>query len=386
MYFSTLIGVIVIAAGLASASPVSQFNPSIVERQNWQSCPVNGQRCTNINGGVGGCVCRPEVRQLAPYDSRAALQSSKVSMVSTTTYEPLLATLTFTPGGFQQTKVLSLEPQTTPFTPPDGACSADIRCQYKPEELSSGAECLGDQVVVETKATLPTQCFPKSYNEIWRPSGTFSDVASMAYPGTACISGWTTACTTTLTLESAQTYVQTWCCPPGSYTCLTPGPGETPWRDCVSMLSTNTEVWVNNSATSGGGEKVLWSSWRKVSLTNLPSSGPLSVKHPVFPLYGQPAPRGIDGAEGGLSTGAVAGIAAGAVALVFVLLGGGICIIFRKRRQKRAVLAARNLAANDNDGRDYNGLGYDTKQELPGHGLETRALKVATPPPVELAA
>lgn len=95
-------------------------------------------------------------------------------MVSTTAYEPLLATLTFTPGGFQQTKVLSLEPQTTPFTPPDGACSADIRCQYKPEELSSGAECLGDQVVVETKATLPTQCFPKSYNEIWRPSGTFS--------------------------------------------------------------------------------------------------------------------------------------------------------------------------------------------------------------------
>ncbi|CCF43658.1 hypothetical protein CH063_03128 [Colletotrichum higginsianum] len=68
MYFSTLISVIGIAAGLASASPMSQFNPSIVERQNWQSCPVNGQRCTNINGGVGGCVCRPEVRQLAPYD------------------------------------------------------------------------------------------------------------------------------------------------------------------------------------------------------------------------------------------------------------------------------------------------------------------------------
>ncbi|OHW92634.1 hypothetical protein CSPAE12_08742 [Colletotrichum incanum] len=57
MHFSTLISAITFAAGLALASPISRSSPSIMQRQNWQSCPVEGQRCTNILGGVGGCVC-----------------------------------------------------------------------------------------------------------------------------------------------------------------------------------------------------------------------------------------------------------------------------------------------------------------------------------------
>lgn len=99
-------------------------------------------------------------------------------MASKTTYEPLLITLTFTPGGFQQTKILSMAPQTTPFTPPTDLCSpVDIRCLVgKTEDLTGDVECLRDQVVAETTASLPTQCFPESYAAIWRPSGnTFSE-------------------------------------------------------------------------------------------------------------------------------------------------------------------------------------------------------------------
>lgn len=212
-------------------------------------------------------------------------------------------------------------------------------------------------------------------------------MASLAYPGTACISDWTTACTTTLTLESAQTFVQTWCCPPGSYSCLTAWGEATPWRDCVRLLSTPTEVWVNNIATSGGTEKTLWSSWRKVSLSDLPSSGPLSVKHPVFPLYGHAPFQSTNGTnEAGLATGAIAGIVVGAVVLALLLLGGGVFVCLRKRKQKRAALAAQSDINAANDGIYYKGMGYDTKQELPGHGPEAREVDAAPPPPVELAA
>ncbi|OHE97056.1 hypothetical protein CORC01_07665 [Colletotrichum orchidophilum] len=308
-------------------------------------------------------------------------------MISKTTYEPLLVTLTFTPGGFQQTKVLSMAPQTTPFTPPSGVCSVDIRCLVgKVEEFTGDVECLRDQVVAETTASLPTQCFPESYAAIWRPSGnTFSDVASVAYPGTACISGWTTACVTPLTLESGQTYTQTWCCP-SSYTCLTPAPGGTPYRDCVSLLSTSTEVWINNIATSGGRESTLWSSWRKITLTGIPSVGPLSVKHPVFPLYGRFPSQGSDVGDVGLSTGAIAGIAVAAVVFVLLLLGTGLFVCLRKRKQKRAAIAAQNEDTSGYKSHENKGLGFDAKQELPGHSTEMREVDAATPPPVELSA
>ncbi|KAF4777139.1 hypothetical protein HER10_EVM0011838 [Colletotrichum scovillei] len=55
MQFSTLFGAVAIVAGLVSAAPASE--QSAVKRQNWQQCLKAGDRCTNILGGVGGCVC-----------------------------------------------------------------------------------------------------------------------------------------------------------------------------------------------------------------------------------------------------------------------------------------------------------------------------------------
>ncbi|TDZ25227.1 hypothetical protein Cob_v001527 [Colletotrichum orbiculare MAFF 240422] len=286
-------------------------------------------------------------------------------MADSTIYQPLISTLTYSQPPFERAKTFSLAPQTTAFSAQDTLCPTyprDIRCQTRPESLTSGATCLGDEPV----------------------SSKFSDLPNLAFPGTACISGWTTACNTTLTLASAKTFVQTWCCPPGSWSCLTVEAG-TPYRDCVSILSTPTEVWVNNIATSGGTESTLWSSWRKVSLSDLPAKGPISIKHPPFPLYGRnPTPEGGVAENTGLSTGAIAGIAVGAVVAALLLVGSGIFVCLRKRKQRRAVLAQMESGT---DARDpyQKGMGYDTKQELPGQGSESRELDSLSPPPQELS-
>ncbi|OLN87173.1 hypothetical protein CCHL11_03650 [Colletotrichum chlorophyti] len=55
MRFSTLTGAIALFAGLATASPVPQPASTVGKRWDW--CPKTGDRCTNILGGIGGCVC-----------------------------------------------------------------------------------------------------------------------------------------------------------------------------------------------------------------------------------------------------------------------------------------------------------------------------------------
>ncbi|CAI0651506.1 unnamed protein product [Colletotrichum noveboracense] len=310
-------------------------------------------------------------------------------MSDPTSYEPFVTTLTLSLGAYEGALSYTFAPQTTPFTPPSDRCSAiprAIRCQDKPEELTSGAICLADQIVDTSSATLPTECFPETYDNIWRPvSNKFRDLPNLAYPGSACISGWTTACITTVSLESAQHLLQTWCCPSG-WSCLTVSPGDTPYRDCVSYLSTPTEVWVNNLATSGGTEVTLWSSWRKVSLSDLPSSGPLKLKHPPFPLYGRLPSNGTEVADkGGLSTGAIAGIVVGIVLVILILIGIAVFVCVRRRKERAAAHRARTEVTSGDPSADFKGPGYDAKQELPGHSPETRELQTVSPPPVELS-
>ncbi|KAF6814916.1 hypothetical protein CSOJ01_03746 [Colletotrichum sojae] len=311
--------------------------------------------------------------------------------MGSTTYETLYQTLTLTNGVNEDNIVYAFPPQNTPFTPPSGECAVyprAIRCLGKLENVDARAECLGDQYVYETTVSLPTQCFPESYNEIWRPLGTkFVHLPSLAYPGTACISGWTTDCTKTLTMTGGKTFVQTWCCPPGGWTCLSVPKGETPYRDCVSLLSTPTEIWVNNLATTSGKESTLYSSWRKVSISSIPDGTPLRISHPVFPLYGRDPNAGNETAAGetGLAGGAVAGIAVGAAVAVLALVGIAVFVCLRKRKQRRAALAAQSEAAAAERDPYYKGAGYDTKQELPGHGSETRELRILSASPVELS-
>lgn len=76
------------------------------------------------------------------------------------------------------------------------------------------------------------------------------------------------------------------------------------------------------------------------------------------------------------------------MALVLLLLGAGLFVCLRKRKQKRAAaaIAAQNEGYTGNEGYGQKGFGYDAKQELPGHGTEMMEVDAATPPPVELSA
>ncbi|KAF4854206.1 hypothetical protein CGCSCA4_v001629 [Colletotrichum siamense] len=310
-------------------------------------------------------------------------------MPEPTTYEPFVTTLTIPVEEYEQTVVFTLAPQTTPFTPSGSGCSTlprDLRCQFQPDEITPGALCLADQSVQATSAWLPTECFPESYDNIWRPIGTkFKNLPRLAYPGTACLSGWTQACDTTVTLESAEHLTQTWCCPQGGWSCLEVSAGDIPYRDCVSFISKPTEVWVNNVVTSGGTKSTDWSSWKKTTLSNFPSSEPIKVKHPVFPLYARPPAASIKQAKGELSTGAIAGIVIGIVVVMLVFIGSAVFVCLRKRKQKAADRPAQSQVTAVNGDPHYKGLGYDTKQELPGHGSESRELQQISPPPAELS-
>ncbi|KAF5521093.1 hypothetical protein CGCA056_v006073 [Colletotrichum aenigma] len=306
-------------------------------------------------------------------------------MPKSTKYDPFVTTLTVPQERFERTLVYTLSPQTATFTPPV-SCSVvprSIRCTSRPENITSNEICYGDMNVGETTTSLPTECFPASYDRIWRPwGGTFSDLPNLAYPGTACISGWTSACNTNIHLESAQFVSQTWCCPPDGWACLTVGGDDVPYRDCVSYISTPTDVWVNVYTTSGTTEVKVATAWRKVFLTDLPRSGPIKIKHPPFPLYGDSPSNDKDNGEGGLATGAIAGIAVGIVVVVLILIGITIFVCLRKRKERR--LAQSQVTAVEVDAY-HKGLGYDTKQELPGHGSESRELQPISPPPVELS-
>ncbi|KAK8076665.1 hypothetical protein PG994_003937 [Apiospora phragmitis] len=76
---------------------------------------------------------------------------------------------------------------------------------------------------------------------------------TLAYPGTACIKDWTTACTYDITMEDAggssqTTSRQEWCCAPG-YSCTTRSaedPSSTTFeRQCYSYLNSQTEIWAS---------------------------------------------------------------------------------------------------------------------------------------------
>ncbi|UQC81375.1 uncharacterized protein CLUP02_06861 [Colletotrichum lupini] len=147
--------------------------------------------------------------------------------------------------------------------------------------------------------------------------------------------GWTTACSTDVTETSGKTHAQTWCCPSG-WGCLSASNGGIPHRECTSLLSTPTEVWINNVVTTRESESTITTSWTKVFLSNLPRGGPIIINHPVFPLYGKVPPRQVEGArETSLSGGAIAGIVVGIVVILMALIGCSWSICLKKRKQER---------------------------------------------------
>ncbi|KAF6817527.1 hypothetical protein CPLU01_13557 [Colletotrichum plurivorum] len=293
------------------------------------------------------------------------------------TFKPLVETHYYVVAGQELSTVFTLPPQTTPFTPRDPTCTKfprAIRCENTPEGATPGHICWGLKHVEESTAWVPEQCFPETFMSIWSPFNTFSDIRSLAYPGTACISGWTSACNTTISLASvSREFLQTWCCPSGDWKCYTATGKETPLRDCFSIVSTPTHVWFYNVATTGRSDSTIWSSFRKVALSDLPGGGPIQVNHQAFPLYGHSTQEAAQ--ESGLPGGAIAGISIGIVVIFLLFIGSSVFICLRKRkREKQAQLL--QVDANTSEA-----PGHDTKQELPGHGSDIHMTPVA---PVEL--
>ncbi|KAK1844380.1 hypothetical protein CCHR01_13011 [Colletotrichum chrysophilum] len=185
---------------------------------------------------------------------------------STTTYQTLLQTVFYDSEGYSSLqRTFALPPQTVAFTPPASTCTnfpRSILCnEVKTESITSGVSCWADKFITSSAASFPEECFPTTYKGVQSPAGDdFSEAFTLGYPGTACISGWTPACTTSLTYNvPTGKYVQTWCCPPGGWNCLTASIGP-PWRDCTSLLQTPTEVWIRASESGG---KTIYDSYRR---------------------------------------------------------------------------------------------------------------------------
>ncbi|WQF79303.1 hypothetical protein CDEST_04317 [Colletotrichum destructivum] len=250
------------------------------------------------------------------------------------------------------------------------------------------------QLVGEITTSIQTQCFPKTYKE-YCPAGSrrayivfnAGDIPSLAYPGTTCLSGWTSDCVTTVQRAGGEQYFQTWCFPSG-WDCLSISSGQKqiPHRECVSLLTTPTEICINNIVTTRGSESIVSTPWRKVLLSNLPSGGPIVVNHPVFPLYGRVPVHGVGAAKPtGLSTGAIAGIAIGIVVVVLVLLGSCVFVCIKKRKQNRAGELAHSSLGPGEGNSSYGGGGHDTKKDLTDHGAETREMYTLSRSPLELS-
>ena len=149
--------------------------------------------------------------------------------------------------------------------------------------------------------------------------------------------------------EDSSTYAQTFCCPPGDYTCDM----QYTRRECVRMLSTSTEIWVDNTTATYGfettqfpgfdnGEEPIWVWRRAFPLTGAPvaqvtdaSDSGIVLPSGFATADGKPAETGGSNSSssdmGPLSTSGIVGVAIGAVALISLFVGLGIWMGKRRR-------------------------------------------------------
>lgn len=253
--------------------------------------------------------------------------------------------------------IISLPAQTTPFTPPGGGnCDLYVYCPgLEHHSWTAGRQSLSGQhceavhlSVVGTTTTaraggktktndaspLPTptllykpECYPAGYFDVFPalrlgPDGVAANPSdaqlpgptdpTLAYPGTACISGWTTACMATMAAAqggddkpevsgagTTTAHAQAWCCPPGSWTCEAPrlvlDPVSTmdTGRRCISTLAERTQVWMRwdppyRQTDDSGGVVVASRLPAEVTVSTAADDGDpadgASVYHFAFPL------------------------------------------------------------------------------------------------------
>lgn len=263
-----------------------------------------------------------------------------------------------------------LPTQVTPFSldSPGDPCRLSVYCprlSYLAYSKSSNAlrseQCLGVQTGGEfgTDLTHREECFPSNYFTIFpdefgllhneNPTTDEGDRSTLAYPGTACLAGWTTACTTTLTHQGSP-YAQAWCCPSGGWSCATEtgvSDKAAPQRLCQSLLSVSTTIWMtwDPAYSLMGTDIYTWTA----EITSEEPQNAATVFHKVFPLQlttgvepsvgGQGIPNdttgiGDDASGSRLPRGAIAGIAVGS-SLAVLCIAFATFLLYR-HRVKRA--------------------------------------------------
>ncbi|KAI0013334.1 hypothetical protein F4779DRAFT_565061 [Xylariaceae sp. FL0662B] len=270
---------------------------------------------------------------------------------------------------------ITLPPQTTPYTVPSNPelCRMSVYCKYMSHAYFaprghplSGEICqavhgrTADNGEI-TGVQYIESCYPDGYFTVF--NDLFGEIrqatsepyegasSTLAYPGTVCISDWTTACVTTVTHEDSL-YTQAWCCPQGRpdgpWQCTDRQGDRDPGflgRHCISRMTESTPIWISwdPPATFGNMDYYTWT----VTVNSVPAEYAASVYHSVFPLqYTANASTPASGnnstaATGGsqpvagsdLSRGAVAGIAVGVILFVLGIL---VASFFFYRKRKKA--------------------------------------------------
>ncbi|KAK8005455.1 arylsulfatase A [Apiospora arundinis] len=259
-----------------------------------------------------------------------------------------------------------LPTQITPFSfnAPGHPCRLSVYCPFlsyyayikRPHQLAQQI-CQGVQTGREFGTSLIRRedCYPGGYLNTIFPGeylGPYypnegptneGDRSTLAYPGTACLSGWTTACTTTLDHEG-DLFSQAWCCPPGGWSCATRtgiSDRAAPQRLCQSPLSTSTTIWMtwDPAYTLSGESQYTWIA----TITSEEPQNAATVFHKVFPLQlttgventvtdGQGLPSdAADNRDNNPQQSFQGGIAVGSSVVVLCIVFG-IILLFRRRR------------------------------------------------------
>ncbi|KAK7949542.1 hypothetical protein PG988_016181 [Apiospora saccharicola] len=267
-------------------------------------------------------------------------------------------------GGTGAVDTFWLPPQTTPFTPSGYgrqlSCEPSIGCNNIGECWPSGCttSCTPKWITTwppssaSVDATRP-ECFPTGYYSI----GSHLDVA---YPGTACMSGWHSACATKFGFQG-HTYSQIWCCPAGEFKCLaTETTANSTMRACVST-GLNPREYDPLFAPDGYGDPTAITT---IVYPTLPTGKGVLYKIDAIPLqippkttssllplttvsvtasidYGPRETAASDPADEPrqLSKGSIAGAISGSI-LGALIVAATIFVCIRRRRRSRSLQAS----------------------------------------------
>lgn len=288
---------------------------------------------------------------------------------------------------------MTLAPQQTPFVPPV-SCTLSVHCPFMSNLLYSAKSSLGRhplsgqrcQAFYTTEGAQldPIQeieaCMPNGYRQLNREhvlgldsflSGGNGQLSSTeAYPGTACMQGWSSACSHTVgSDESISAHI--WCCPEGSWECQASTTDFEGWmtghRLCRSIMTEATNVWMSfDPPVAGSDSDHMVYTWHRSVTAEPQTQFAARIYHHAIPLDGTgttsnsnaqdptskshatgPVSNGNSNPPATLTTGEFCGIVIGGTAFVLLLVFTKLyfCLPYlRKRRQSGQAQGRRELS------------------------------------------